>query len=64
MTKQATSKKRKFCLNDMPIIKSKKNKKLIEHDPAKFFKLHPNFKCLLAKTIKENEDVLRRLVDK
>jgi probable addiction module antidote protein len=55
MTKKKTSKKQKSYLGDMPIIKSKKNSALRDHDPSEFFKKHDKVAEALLKSLEEND---------
>lgn len=55
MTKKKTLRKRKPYFNDMPIIKSKKNSALREHDPKAFFKQHDKVAEALLKSLEEND---------
>ncbi len=55
MTKRKTLKKQKTSLGNMPIIRSKKSSKLIEHDPSAFFKKHEQVAEALLKSLEEND---------
>lgn len=55
MTKKKILKKRKLCLDDMPIIKSKKNSKLRDHNPDAFFKRHEKVAEALLQSLEEND---------
>ena len=55
MTKKKILKKQKLCFENMPIIKTKKNVKLREHDPAEFFKRHEKVAEALLKSLEDND---------
>src|SRR6185437_13303351 len=55
MTKKKTLKKRKSCLDAMPIIKSKKTSALRDHDPSEFFRRHEKVAEALLKSLEEND---------
>ena len=55
MTKKKTLKKQKFCLDAMPIVKSKASAKLREHDPSEFFKRHEKVAEALLNSLEEND---------
>lgn len=55
MTKKKTLKKQRLCLDDMPIIKSKKNNKLRDHNPDVFFKQHAKVAEALLQSLEEND---------
>ena len=55
MLKKKTSKKRHFCLNTMPISKSKKTPHLLKHDPRNFFKAHKKVAIALLTSLEEGD---------
>jgi hypothetical protein len=55
MTQKKTLKKQKSCLDAMPIIKSRKNSALRDHDPSEFFKRHEKVAEALLKSLEEND---------
>ncbi|MGD0665411.1 MAG: hypothetical protein ABSA17_06750 [Rhabdochlamydiaceae bacterium] len=55
MAKRKTLKKQKTCFDDMPIIKSKKNSRLRDHDPSAFFKRHEKVAEALLQSLEEND---------
>ncbi len=50
-----TSKKQMFCLDDMPIVKSKKNALFKEHNSSVFFKSHEKVAEALLQSLKDND---------
>ncbi len=54
MTKKKTSKKQKLCLEDMPILKSKK-KASAKHKPSDFFKAHDKVAAALLQSLEDND---------
>ena len=64
MTKKKISKKQKFCLNDMPIVKSKKNTPSLDHKPSAFFKSHEKVAEALLQSLEENDaDAFLEILD-
>ena len=58
------SKKQKFCLDDMPIVKSKKHSKIRDHDPTEFFKRHEKVAEALLQCLEENDvDAFLEILD-
>ena len=55
MTKKKISKKQKFCFEDIPIIKSKKEAPALQHKPSEFFKSHENVAEALLQSLEEND---------
>lgn len=55
MTKKKTLKKPKFCLEDTPIIKSKKRVPALQHKPSKFFQSHEKVAEALLQSLEEND---------
>jgi DNA-binding phage protein len=55
MARKKTSKKQKFCLGSIPIVKSKAGAKLCEHDPREFFKYHDKVAEALLNSLEEND---------
>jgi DNA-binding phage protein len=55
MTRKKTSKRQGFCLDDMPIVKSKKNVIVTEHKPSGFFKSHEKVAEALLQSLEEND---------
>lgn len=54
MTKKKTSKKQKPCLQDMPIVKSKKRAST-KHKPSDFFIEHDKVAQALLQSLKDND---------
>ena len=54
MTKKKTSKKREFCFEDMPILKSK-TKASAKHKPSDFFKTHDKVAKALLQSLEDND---------
>lgn len=64
MTKKKTSKKQKFCLDDMPVVKSKKGSSVISHKPSNFFKSHEKVAEALLQSLEENNaDAFLEILD-
>ncbi len=55
MTKKKTSRKRKFCFEDAPILKSKKKASSLPHKPSQFFKDHEKVAQALLESLEEND---------
>jgi putative addiction module killer protein/probable addiction module antidote protein len=55
MIKKKISKKQRPCLENMPIIKSKKSRHLSAHDPSRFFKDHAKVAEALLQSLEEND---------
>jgi probable addiction module antidote protein len=55
MTKKKTSKRQKFCFEDMPILKSKKKAVSKTHKPSQFFKDHHKVAEALLQSLEEND---------
>lgn len=55
MTRKKISSKQKFYLEDMPIVKSKNNHKLQDHNPEAFFKHHGKVASALLQSLEEND---------
>lgn len=55
MTKKKTSKKQTFCLDDMPIIKTKKTTPKLNHKPSVFFKSHEKVAEALLQSLESND---------
>lgn len=55
MAKRKISKKQKFCLDDMPIIKSKKRTPNLQHKPSDFFQSHEKVAEALLRSLEEND---------
>lgn len=53
MTRKATAKKQPFCLESMPILKSKKG--FSRHHPQAFFKSYKKVAEALLQSLKEND---------
>jgi len=54
MTKKKTSKKREFCFEDIPILKSKKRASS-KHKPSDFFKEHDKVAQALLQSLEDND---------
>ncbi|MGC2595207.1 MAG: hypothetical protein WA347_02880 [Rhabdochlamydiaceae bacterium] len=55
MAKKKTSKKQGFCLENMPIVKSKKTPHLLKHNPSDFFKSHEKVALALLTSLEEGD---------
>jgi probable addiction module antidote protein len=55
MVKKKASKKQRFCLNNMPISKSKKTPHSLKHDPKNFFKSHEKVALALLTSLEEGD---------
>src|ERR1700679_1267951 len=55
MVKKKISKKQRFCLNNMPISKSRKTPHLLKHDPRNFFKSHEKVAIALLTSLEEGD---------
>lgn len=55
MTRKKILKKQKFCLDAMPIVKSRAGAKLRDHDPSEFFKRHEKVAEALLNSLEEND---------
>jgi hypothetical protein len=55
MAKKKTSKRQRFCLKDMPIVKSKKAPQLRKHDPRDFFKSQEKVSEALLTSLEEGK---------
>ncbi len=55
MAKNKTSKRQKFCLEDMPILKNKKQALSFDHKPRDFFKSHQKVALALLTSLEEND---------
>lgn len=55
MTKKATSKKQKFSLESMPILKNKKGASPSRHRPQTFFRSHKRVAEALLQSLEEND---------
>jgi DNA-binding phage protein len=55
MTKKRTLKKQKFCLEDTPIIQSKKQTRALQHKPSEFFQSHEKVAAALLQSLEEND---------
>lgn len=55
MAKKKISKKQSFCLENMPIIKSKKTPHVLKHNPSIFFKSHEKVAKALLQSLEEND---------
>ena len=55
MTRKKISKKQKFCLEDIPILKSKKGVPSVQHKPSVFFKSHKKVAEALLTSLEEND---------
>jgi DNA-binding phage protein len=64
MTKKKTSKEPKFSLNDMPIVKSKKNAPSVIHKSSRFFKSHSKVAAALLESLEQNDaDAFLEILD-
>jgi DNA-binding phage protein len=62
MIKKKTSGKQKFCLENMPILKSKR--KASRHRPSAFFKMHEKVAAALLESLEENDaDAFLEILD-
>ena len=57
MVKRKILKQRRCCLDDMPIIKSKKGAKTRAHDPSAFFKHHKKVAEALLQSLEDDDAV-------
>ena len=55
MTKKKTSKRPKFCFEDMPILKSKKKGRSTNRKASDFFKAHEKVAEALLQSLEEND---------
>src|SRR5262249_6342955 len=55
MTKKETSRKQLFCLESMPILKSKKSKSSSTHRPQAFFRSHRKVAEALLQSLEDND---------
>ena len=55
MTKKKTSKKQVVCLENMPIVKSKKGSISSAHNPSSFFKSHEKVAAAILQSLEEND---------
>lgn len=55
MPKAKTSKKRDFCFEDMPIVKTKKGAKKQKHDPEKSFRDRRSVGVALLECLENND---------
>jgi probable addiction module antidote protein len=55
MTKKKTSKKQSFCLDNIPIVRSKKDSTSSIHKPSSFFKSHEKVAEALLQSLEEND---------
>jgi len=55
MTKKKTLKKQKFCFDDIPIIRSKKQATNLQHKPSDFFQSHEKVAEALLQSLEEND---------
>jgi probable addiction module antidote protein len=55
MVKKKTSRKQPFCLNNMPISKSKNTPLLLKHNTRDFFKAHQKVALALLSSLEEGD---------
>lgn len=55
MTNKKTLKKPKFCFEDIPIMKNKKQTPTLQHKPSKFFQSHEKVAEALLQSLEEND---------
>lgn len=64
MVKKKIVKKQKFCLEDMSIVKSKKDVANFEHKPSAFFTSHEKVGKALLQSLEENDaDAFLEILD-
>ena len=55
MAKKQTSKRQRFCLEHMPISRSKKTPHVLKHEPRDFFKSHEKVALALLTSLEEGD---------